>query len=256
MKTPSSVLMGLALVTLAAMPVAGAAMVNGSFETGDFSDWVTLDLVTPRIPLHVGTAGEDPGFGFFLSAPTDGTYAALHGFGGDSSGTIMVAQDFVVLDQPFLAFDYRAAWDMAPDAQDRIFRVRVQTNGGGGTYLTEELLTASGGSTVYDTGPLNALIDVSPWMGGMYRRISFEWIIPEASTGPAYFQLDNVRLIPEPCAGDLDGDGDTDQADLGILLADWGCDDPVNGCEGDLNGDDKTDQADLGILLADWGCGT
>ncbi|HUU96341.1 MAG TPA: hypothetical protein VM487_11420 [Phycisphaerae bacterium] len=25
---------------------------------------------------------------------------------------------------------------------------------------------------------------------------------------------------------------------------------------GDIDGDDKTDQADLGILLADWGCGT
>ena len=25
------------------------------------------------------------------------------------------------------------------------------------------------------------------------------------------------------CPGDLDGDGDTDHADLGILLADWGC---------------------------------
>jgi photosystem II stability/assembly factor-like uncharacterized protein len=58
------------------------------------------------------------------------------------------------------------------------------------------------------------------------------------------------------CAGDLNGDGKTDQADLGILLADWGCDDPVNGCDGDLNGDDKTNQSDLGILLADWGCGT
>jgi len=58
------------------------------------------------------------------------------------------------------------------------------------------------------------------------------------------------------CAGDLDGDRDTDQSDLGILLADWGCDDPVNGCAGDLNGDDKTNQQDLGILLADWGCGT
>jgi hypothetical protein len=56
------------------------------------------------------------------------------------------------------------------------------------------------------------------------------------------------------CLGDLDGDGDTDQADLGILLADWGCDDPANGCAGDLDSDDDTDQADLGILLADWGC--
>jgi hypothetical protein len=198
MKRSSYVVIGAALVALVAAPMAGAAMVNGSFETGDLSDWVTLDLTAPRIPLHVGTAGEDPGFGFFLSAPTDGTYAALHGFGGDASGTIMVAQDFVVLDEPFLAFDYRAAWDLSAGAQDRLFRMRLQTNGGGGTYLTEELLTASGGSTVYDTGPLSALIDVSPWMSGMFRRISFEWIIPEASTGPAYFQLDNVRLIPEP----------------------------------------------------------
>jgi hypothetical protein len=63
-------------------------------------------------------------------------------------------------------------------------------------------------------------------------------------------------IIEMPCDGDLNGDGKTDQADLGILLADWGCDDPVNGCDGDLNGDDKTNQADLGILLADWGCGT
>jgi len=59
-----------------------------------------------------------------------------------------------------------------------------------------------------------------------------------------------------PCVGDLDGDGDTDQTDLGILLTDWGCDDPVNGCPGDLDGDDDTDHSDLGILLADWECGT
>jgi hypothetical protein len=52
--------------------------------------------------------------------------------------------------------------------------------------------------------------------------------------------------------GDLDGDGDTDQSDLGILLADWGC---TENCPGDLDGDDDTDQSDLGILLADWGCG-
>jgi hypothetical protein len=198
MKTPSFVLIGLALAALAAVPVAEGEVYNGSFETGDLSEWVTTDLTAPDIPLHVGTAGEDPGYGFFLSAPTDGTYAALHGFGGGTSGTIMLAQDFVVIDQPFLAFDYRAAWDLSAGAQDRLFRMRLQTNGGGGTYLTEELLTAPGGSTVYDTGPLSALIDVSPWMSGLFRRISFEWIIPEASTGPAYFQLDNVRLIPEP----------------------------------------------------------
>ena len=57
------------------------------------------------------------------------------------------------------------------------------------------------------------------------------------------------------CAGDLDGDGDTDLADLGILLADFGCTTPHGPCVGDLNNDGNTDLADLGILLADFGCG-
>ncbi|HUU94136.1 MAG TPA: right-handed parallel beta-helix repeat-containing protein, partial [Phycisphaerae bacterium] len=56
----------------------------------------------------------------------------------------------------------------------------------------------------------------------------------------------------QPCTGDLDCDGDTDQSDLGILLADWGC--TGGDCEGDLDGDGDTDHSDLGILLADWGC--
>jgi len=58
------------------------------------------------------------------------------------------------------------------------------------------------------------------------------------------------------CPGDLDGDGDTDHSDLGILLADWGCvGSGPEDCPGDLDGDFDTDHSDLGILLADWGCG-
>ena len=53
--------------------------------------------------------------------------------------------------------------------------------------------------------------------------------------------------------GDLNGDGCVDQADLGILLADWGC--TGGDCPGDADGDGDTDQADLGILLANWGAG-
>ncbi len=36
-----------------------------------------------------------------------------------------------------------------------------------------------------------------------------------------------------------------------FLLGSWGIDDG-----GDLDGDGDTDQSDLGILLADWGCGS
>jgi len=96
------------------------------------------------------------------------------------------------------------------------------------------------------------------WDGWVYA-----WDTPSAALpGRADWPMRGVDarntgvFRPVRCPGDLDGDGDTDQSDLGILLADWGCDDPVNGCAGDLDGDDDTDQADLGILLADWGCGT
>ena len=53
--------------------------------------------------------------------------------------------------------------------------------------------------------------------------------------------------------GGLNGDACVDQADLGILLADWSC--TGGGRPGDGDGDGDTDQADLGILLAHWGEG-
>ncbi|MCZ6652403.1 MAG: hypothetical protein O7D91_05180, partial [Planctomycetota bacterium] len=50
--------------------------------------------------------------------------------------------------------------------------------------------------------------------------------------------------------GDLDGDGDTDAADLAQLLGSWGqC--PL--CPADLNGDGIIDATDLAFLLGGWG---
>ena len=54
------------------------------------------------------------------------------------------------------------------------------------------------------------------------------------------------------CPADLNGDGVIDLADLGILLADFGCVAP-GPCPGDIDNDGDTDLADLGILLAEFG---
>ena len=54
---------------------------------------------------------------------------------------------------------------------------------------------------------------------------------------------------PDPkCPGDLNGDGEVNAADLGLLLVDWAVDGP-----GDLNDDGIINAADLGLLLAEWG---
>ena len=91
------------------------------------------------------------------------------------------------------------------------------------TMTAGTLLHVYGDSSLYSTGGLLWPFDVS-------ADVSF-------SSG---------------CEGDLDGDGDTDHSDLGILLADWGC--TGGDCPGDIDGDGETGHPDLGILLADWGC--
>jgi probable HAF family extracellular repeat protein len=48
--------------------------------------------------------------------------------------------------------------------------------------------------------------------------------------------------------GDLDGDGDVDGADLGLMLAAWGS----NGGPADLNFDQIVNGGDLGLLLIAW----
>ena len=58
-----------------------------------------------------------------------------------------------------------------------------------------------------------------------------------------------VLTIQQPLKPDLDGDGDVDGADLGLLLSAWG---PCPGCPADLNGNGVVDGADLGLLLTEW----
>ena len=61
--------------------------------------------------------------------------------------------------------------------------------------------------------------------------------------------MDTVELSIEDTGvpGDLNGDGQVDGADLGLLLASWGSDGI-----GDINGDGIVNGADLGLLLSYW----
>jgi hypothetical protein len=56
-----------------------------------------------------------------------------------------------------------------------------------------------------------------------------------------------------PCRGDVDGDRDTDLADLAILLADYGMSEGAGGADGDMNCDGDVDLSDLSQLLAAYG---
>ena len=129
----------------------------------------------------------------------------------------MIAQDMAVpVDTTTISFDYRAAWNVFAGKEDRTFEVVIRPPGGGAPLQTDLILTAEAGSTVLDTGDLSGEVDVSAF-AGQDIRLSFEWFVPEESTGPAFFQLDNVRCgdaLPECVFMDSDGDGDIDLEDF------------------------------------------
>jgi hypothetical protein len=183
---------------------ASAQIVNGSFESGDFSGWVTQDLAVPFWPLSVNPAGAVNTFGWSWSnTPTDGQFDVVTGWDGDGvagPNPITVAQDTMV-NGSTLEFDYRAAWDLAlvPAMQDRTFSVEIEPTGGGGALASYLILTATAGTTQPDTGALSAALDVSAFVG-QNVRVSFEWLVPETFGGPAQATLDNVRFTPAPGA--------------------------------------------------------
>jgi hypothetical protein len=66
-----------------------------------------------------------------------------------------------------------------------------------------------------------------------------------SDAGAAY-----VFSISSPCPTDLDGSGEVDGGDIGLLLLDFGL---CPGCPSDLDGSGEVDGADIGLMLLDFG---
>jgi cysteine-rich repeat protein len=214
-----------AVARLSVVPCAGNPanpVLNCSFETGDFTGWVVSDLTSPFFVASVVGPGVTPGFGFFVSTPTDGVFAAVNGFDGDGPGVIRFAQDVVLpAGARNLVFDTREAWDLATyDAVlPRDFVVTIEPSGGGAPLQTTPILTAPVGNITLDTGDIFPVVDVSAFAGAPVR-VSFDWIVPENFTGPAFAQLDNVDV--QACGNGLIEPGEG--CDDGNLASGDGCD--------------------------------
>lgn len=178
---------------------------NCSFETGSASSWTLTDFPVPYFPSLVSPAGYNPGFGLFVSAPTDGGLALVHSFDATTPGDMTLTQD-VTLPAGALSveFDYRAGWDMfnfPGSTLPRTFTFELQPSGGGAPLLSQLVLRALPGTVLLDTGPRTRIIGVSAFAGQPVRLV-FRWNVPQVTTGPACFQLDRVALSASVC-GDI-----------------------------------------------------
>jgi hypothetical protein len=193
---------------------------NGSVETdsnhryGDgsggprFSTGFRQGLATPGAsnnPLRtaqVAAAGESPvGFGFFTSAPTSGTSAAVHGFDGVGAGRIGLFTDLILDNRVMLSFDYRLGWDYSLGATatlPRTLSVILESSGGSPSspLKTVQVFEAPIATmTNLDSGALSAQVDLGEFEFASVRLI-IAAEIPEGSSGPGFIQIDNVVLRP------------------------------------------------------------
>jgi len=127
--------------------------------------------------------------------------------------------------------------------------VRVSTDGSNWTTIWENEEEITDHSWHYQRFDISDIADSQP-------TVYLRWTMGPTDGGWRYcgWNIDDVEIwavLAMP--GDLNGDGCVGHADLGILLADWGC--SGGGCPGDCDGDGDTDHGDLGILLAHWGEG-
>ena len=191
-----------AATTINALPdcgqIADNPIQNCSFEQGDLSGWVVSDIAEPLLPLEVAGAGVDVRYGLFTSDPPRGDFALVNGFDGEGPGVIEVAQDVTLpVDATGLAFLYRIGYDLETyfANEPRTFSVVIQPEGGGAYPLDETLIyTAMPRQALADSGDQVGQVDLSPFAGTAVR-IVFRWRVPEAFSGPAMAQLDNVFLL-------------------------------------------------------------
>jgi len=196
-------------------PFSSSIISNCGFEhSTPFNSWLITNPPSPLLQWTILPAGPPPlDPRFFPIVPTEGFFAASHGFDGQP-GRFRIAQDLTVLGVGVstVEFDYRAAWDLTFGATlPRTFEVTLEPFGGGPPMQSTVIFTAQPGTQVFDTGAMTAEVDLKTFGGGVFR-LSFDAVIPEAHTGPATFQLDNIQIHPPKRLSEAECVGTTGQA--------------------------------------------
>ncbi|MBL8746051.1 MAG: hypothetical protein JNK58_06815, partial [Phycisphaerae bacterium] len=173
-------------------------VVNGGFETGDFTGW---GIITgPGGELSPWSVG---GTGWFGDAgPAEGAFWANNGFDGDAGLNYEAYQEVYVpvgANDAAIMWQDRIRWDGLGivSSLPRTYRVTIQPQFGGSPletiYAFDFYLHDSGNSLAGDTGYVFHFANLAAYQGQTVR-IVWRQDIPETFTGPANFQLDDVRF--------------------------------------------------------------
>jgi hypothetical protein len=157
-------------------------------------------------------------------------------------------------DYSFLADRTAAATTVTMPAQNvsviaayvYVYHLTVNSGTGGGDY-------PNGTVVAIQADPAMTWMVFDQWTGDV-SRVSDPSSSAATVTMPSQAVTVTATYAMLPVPGDLDGSGFVGQADLDIVLANWGFGPPPDP-RADPSGDDFVGQADLDIVLAHWGQG-
>jgi hypothetical protein len=135
-----------------------------------------------------------------------------------------------------------------------VYRLTVDGGSGGGEYPAGRVVNV-------EADPATSGMEFAGWTGDV-SRLSDAAAPSTTLTMPSAVVTVTAtyRDIPHAQAGDLNGDGFVGQADLDIVLSQWGrggdFGGPLTDPRADASGDGFVGQADLDIVLAHWGQGS
>jgi hypothetical protein len=198
-------------------------IVNGSFETGNFSGWTTTQPAMPFRPWMVTGAGQGGGFpSVHTTQPQSGVFSAWNGFdaGSPVPAQFTLFQNITIpaMNSAQLTWKDRVSWNMRDftgSTQPRLYQVQIRNPSTGAILQTIYSFTAAPG-TAGDTGWLTHTANLSAY-AGQTIRLFFLQNIPEPFTGPGQFEIDSISLIARlQSAAPFDFDGDR-RADFAVF---------------------------------------
>ncbi len=87
----------------------------------------------------------------------------------------------------------------------------------------------------------------------LFTRARLNNILRLATLAAACLALSTHALAQSICPADLNGDGEVDNSDVGLLLLDYGLCPTESSCPADLNGDGEVHNSDVGLLFLAYG---
>ena len=180
--------------------VATNRVLNGSFETGDFSDWSIDTLSTggsgdPYMPWAVTGAGQH-----WDTQPQDGNFVAWNGFDGGGPMEFHMSQDITISENSTATLSWMDRVQSRGSGQPRLYDVEIRDASTNSVLENVYSFSTDSFSGNNDTGWQTHSVDVSAY-SGQNIRVFFREQIPENFTGPAQIEFDAISLtetVAEP----------------------------------------------------------